>query len=235
MRNTLLLFVLISILTLTINDKAHADGVVVDKVYHPYVLPNEREFEWRLMSNQASFNGLDQRIGYGQSISEYVTVEAYLVGERDQDNDFGLTAYEIEARWMMTDQGKYWADWGMLFEVEKQHKLDNWEVTTALLMEKEFGKTSLTLNFFAIYEWGHTIENEWESEFRLNYRYRFSPQFQPAIELFAGEDFIGIGPAVIGIQRFDGQKQLKWEAGFITEVSQSGKNHTLRFSLEYEF
>jgi hypothetical protein len=27
-----------------------ADGPVVDKVHHPYVLANEREFEWRLTS-----------------------------------------------------------------------------------------------------------------------------------------------------------------------------------------
>jgi len=227
---------LIILTVLSFANNAHADGVTVDKVYHPYVLPNEREFEWRLMSQQTDItNGLDQRIGYGQSVSEYVTIEFYLVGERDKHTDFGLTAYEIEARWMMTDQGKYWADWGMLFEVEKEHKNDNWEVTTGLLMEKEFGKTSLTINLFAIYEWGQTIENEWGSELRLNYRYRFAPQFQPAIELYAGDDFIGIGPAITGIQRFDGQKQLKWETGFISEISQSGKDHTLRFALEYEF
>ena len=30
---------------------AYADGIVVDKVYHPYVLPFERELEWRLLSH----------------------------------------------------------------------------------------------------------------------------------------------------------------------------------------
>jgi len=234
MRKTTLLLILLSIVLCP--NKAQADGVSVDKVYHPYVLPNEREFEWRLMSQQdEEINGLDQRIGYGQSVSDYVTLEVYLVGERDQYTDFGLTAYEIEARWMMTDQGKYWADFGMLFEVEKEHKKDNWEVTTGLLMEKEFGKTSLTVNLFTTYEWGNTIENEWTNEIRVSYRYRFAPQFQPAIEIYAGENFFGVGPAIIGIQRFDGQKQLKWEAGFVTELSQTGKDHTLRFALEYEF
>jgi hypothetical protein len=31
---------------------AMADGIVVDKVYHPYVIANEREVEWRLLSSQ---------------------------------------------------------------------------------------------------------------------------------------------------------------------------------------
>jgi hypothetical protein len=39
----------------------------------------------------------------------------------------------------------------------------------------------------------------------------------------------------MGTYRFEGQKQLKWEAGFISEISHSGKDHTLRFALEYEF
>ena len=83
-----------------------------------------------------------------------VTVEIYMLGERDSQENFGLQAYEIEARWMITEQGQYWADWGMLFELEKQHQIDNWEAKIGVLAEKEFGKSSLTTNLFAIREWG---------------------------------------------------------------------------------
>ena len=63
-----------------------------------------------------------------------------MFGERDSQENFGLQAYEIEARWMLTEQGQYWADWGMLFELEKQHQIDNWEAKVGVLAEKEFGK-----------------------------------------------------------------------------------------------
>ncbi len=43
-------------------------------------------------------------------------------------------------------------------------------------------------------------------EFSAQYRYRRLPQFQPAIELYSGEDYVGIGPAFMGIQRFNGPK-----------------------------
>lgn len=222
---------------------AFADGIVVDKVYHPYVLPNEQEVEWRLISRDTDDgNLLSQRLGYGHSVSEYVTFEGYLIGSREEDKNgesfggnFDLAAYELEARLMLTDQGEYWADLGALFEFEKEHKEDNYEVTSGLLIEKEFGRTSLTLNFFLVYEWGTTIDSEWETEFRAKYRYRWLPQIQPAIELYSGEDYLGIGPAFMGIQRFNGKKQLKWEAGFITEVSNSGKDNSIRLALEYEF
>ncbi|MBN7821612.1 hypothetical protein [Bowmanella yangjiangensis] len=215
---------------------AQADGYVVDKVYHPNVLPDEQRLEWRFMSRQNDDrNVLAQRIGYGHSLSEYVTMEAYIVGERDRDDNFGLQAYELESRWMLTDQGKYWADWGLVFELEKQHKQDAWEATSGLVMEKEFGRNSLTMNWFLVYEWGKALHNEFETEFRMQYRFRWKPQVQPSIELFVGEDFVGLGPALMGVQRFDGQRQLKWELGFISEVSGVVKDHTLRFVLEYEF
>lgn len=227
---------LLFIILIIISTNVLADGMVVDKVYHPYVLPNEREFEWRLMSRQTDDNSLiGQRIAYGQSVGETVMVEGYLIGEKTETEDFGLQAYEVEVRWMMTEQGELWADWGMLFEVEKKHSSNDWEVTTGIIFEKEFGRTSLTMNLFGIYEWGENLQDEFETEFRLKYRYRWLPQIQPAIEIYTGEGYFGVGPAFMGIQRFDGQKQLKWEAGFITELSNSGKDHSIRIALEYEF
>lgn len=215
---------------------AQADGTPVDKVYHPYVLANEREVEWRFTSRQNDDeNVLSQRIAYGHAFFEYLTIEAYLIGERDENDDFGLQAYELEARWMLTDQGQYWADWGLLFEFEKQHRSNAYEASAGLLFEKEFYRTSLTLNALLIYEWGKDIVNEFESEFRLKYRYRWLPEFQPAFEIYTGEDYVGMGSAFMGVHRYQGQKQLKWELGFIAGLNGDSKDHTLRFALEYEF
>ncbi len=223
-------------LLLSYTSTVYADGVVVDKVYHPYVLPNEREVEWRLLSHKESENNnLAQRFAYGQSLTDTIMLELYLVGERDINDDFSLSSYELEARWMLTEQGEYWADWGLLFEIEKVQRQKNWEVTSGVLVEKEFGRASLTFNAFIIYEWGKTIVSEFETEFRLQYRYRYLEQLQPAIELYSGQNYLGIGPAFMGIQRFDGQKQLKWDVGFITGLDSRSKGHVLRVAIEYEF
>ena len=214
----------------------YADGGVVDKIYHPYVLPNEREVEWRMFTRRESEGtSFAQRFAYGQSISDNIMLELYLLGERDVNGDFNLSSYELEARWMLTEQGEYWADWGLLFELERQDNANNWEMTTGVLVEKEFGKTSLTLNAFLVYEWGETLVDEFETEFRLQYRYRYLEQFQPAIELYSGENYLGIGPAFMGLQRFSADKQLKWEAGFITGLDSRSKGHILRVAIEYEF
>ena len=215
---------------------ALADGIVVDKVYHPYVVANEREIEWRLLSSQTdTVNRLGQRIGFGYSIAEDVAIEAYMIGERDEQGEFDLSAFEFEARWMLSEQGQYWADWGAVFEFERNTLANSYELTSGLITEKEFQKTSLTLNLFLIYEQGDTIDNELESEFRAKYRYRYMPEFQPAIELYAGENYVGLGPALMGVHRINGQEQIKYEIGFITEVAHSGKDHSFRLAIEYEF
>jgi len=62
---------------------ASADGVVVDKVYHPYVLPNETEVEWRLLSHRTSkSNSLGQRFAFGHSLSETIIAELCSGGAR---------------------------------------------------------------------------------------------------------------------------------------------------------
>ncbi|MEC7528396.1 MAG: hypothetical protein VX807_03260 [Pseudomonadota bacterium] len=218
------------------SSNGYADNFTVDKVYHPYVLPFEREFEWRLTSRQNDDgNVLMQRFSFGHALSEFMILETYLVGARDENEDFGLESYEVELRWMMTEQGRYWADWATLFELEKQHNTDDWEVKAGILTEKEFGQFSLTTNVSLVYEWGQTVENERESEFKAKFRYRWIPEVQPGLEVYVAEDFIGVGPAFMGIKRFDRQKQLKWELGFIAGLNGDSKDHTLRMSLEYEF
>ncbi len=235
--NNNLRFKVISVFILLINSMhVLADGIVVDKVYHPYVVANEREIEWRLLSSQTdTINRLGQRLGFGYSIAEDVAIEAYMIGERDEQGDFDLSAFEFEARWMLSEQGQYWADWGAVFEFERNTLANSYELTSGLITEKEFQKTSLTLNLFLIYEQGDTIDNELETEFRAKYRYRFMPEFQPAIELYAGENYVGLGPALMGVHRINGQEQIKYEIGFITEVAHSGKDHSFRLAIEYEF
>lgn len=213
-----------------------ADNFTVDKVYHPYVLPFEREFEWRLTSRQNdNGNVLLQRFAFGHALSERIILEAYIVGARDESDNFGVDGYELEMRWMLTDQGRYWADWGALFELEKLHDTNDWEAKAGILTEKEFGRFSLTTNVTLVYEWGETVEDEIEGQFKSKFRYRWIPAFQPAVELYIAENYTGIGPAFMGIKRFDRQRQLKWELGFIAGLNGDSKDHTLRMSLEYEF
>lgn len=68
------------VLTLFLSLYSYADDVV-DKVYHPYVLPFEKDVEWRFMSRQNSEgNDLLQRVAFGHALSESLIAEVFLVG-----------------------------------------------------------------------------------------------------------------------------------------------------------
>lgn len=233
------LFWLNAIVLLTLSLNAFADGRVVDKVYHPYVGALERDFEYRSLyqrqSRHPDNNTLAQKLGYGFAISERSALAFYLLAERVMPDDYTVASYEVELRYMLTEQGQYSWDWGVLFEIEHQQQTDSNEITSGLLLEKEFEHTSLTINTLLVYEWGTNIKSELETEFRLQYRYRFLPALQPSIELYSGENYKGAGPGFMGVHKFSPTRQLKWEAALVFALDNDTIDRTLRFAISYQF
>ncbi len=217
-----------------------ADGSFIDKVYHPYVQPHEREFEWRGSYEKDSDNRLQDnaqkhQFAYGQSINENWFAEFYLVGEKNREQDFKLTAVELEALWQITEQGEYEADWGMLFEIEHERDKHLSEISTALLIERQWHKWVGTANLYLIYEWGSHIDNELETAMALQGRYRYSRALEPAIEFYSSDGSEGIGPVLLGNFRLGGKKQIKWEAGIIIGLDNETPDEIYKLLIELEF
>ncbi len=226
-------------LLLACTTQALAGGVVIDKIYHPYVHPLEQEVEWRavLQDRQPGMADNTQlyRFAYGRAISERWSVEAYLVTEKSNDQNFRVEGYELELQWQLSEQGEYWADWGMLFEVEKSATRDLWEFTTGILVEKEWGKWSGTANLYMLNEVGSGATHELRGQLGLQARYRYSRAFEPAIEFYQGQDTLGAGPAILGQIKLANRRKLNWEAGVILGLDSASPNRTLRLLLDYEF
>lgn len=216
-----------------------ADGIVVSKIYHPYVQPLEQELEWRALFQDEQPSVADNtrlyQMAYGRSLSDRWFVEFYVIGKASDDQSFDIEAYELEAKWQLTEQGEFWADWGLLFELEKEANEDVWELATAVLAEKEWGKWSGAANFYISGEWGSDIKDELETKLGLQARYRYSRAFEPAVEFYAGENTRGLGPAFLGQVKLSGKRKLKWEAGVIFGLDSKSPNRTLRFLAEFEF
>lgn len=216
-----------------------ADGSAVDKVYHPYVDALENEIELRSLfqdsdSGSNNFKQLHQ-VSIGRSFGQALFGEVYLVGQRSQAGSFDLEAFEFELKWQLTEQGEYDADWGLLFEYEQELNEDIYEFTTAILVEKEFGRWSGSGNLLLIQEWGNDIKDEFETAVALQARYRYSRAFEPALELYAGQDSTGIGPVAMGSAKIGIRKSLRWEAGVIFGLGNDSPDEAFRFLLEFEF
>ena len=213
-----------------------ADGSVVSKIYHPYVQPLETEIELQTIYEMDDDLKDHQKykLGYGQSFSDTLFGEIYLITAKDDGDNLEIKAYEAELKWQITEQGEYSADWGVLFELEKEEG-DQWEASSALLVEREWGRLVSTVNLSVIYEWGDKVDDELESKLALQVRYRHSPRLEPAIEFFSGEDYQGIGPLIMGREVLGPAKRLRWELGSIFGIGGDSPDLTIKTSLEYEF
>lgn len=219
---------------------AWADGSSIDKIYHPYVEQLEWELEWRMThADENPQTGTEReqlhRLGLGRAVSEYVFVEGYLIGEDSAGESLDLEAYELELLWQLSEQGEHALDYGILFELEKEHEQDVWEYATVVLLEREFGRFSGTANLGLIYEWGDDIKDELETSLAVQARYRYSPRLEPALELYSGEDTLGAGPVLSGLERLGPMRTLRWEAGIILGLDSDTADYTLRTVFEYEF
>jgi hypothetical protein len=217
----------------------YADGLVVDKVYHPYVDALTTEAEWRsifqdpqpAIANPAQVH----QASLGHSIGMRSFAELYLIGTKDHGNGFNTQALEFELKHQLTEQGEYSADWAVLVEFEKKLNVDVEEFTMGLITEKEFGRFSGAANLFLIEEWGDDINREFETALATQLRYRYRRELEPAIEFYAGQETQALGPVLQGDVRMGVRKNLHWESGVIFGLDSASPDKTLRFLFEYEF
>jgi len=216
-----------------------ADGNNIDKVYHPYVQPLEKEIELRALyqsDNDRQHNRAHTyRLGYGQSLNDNWFAEIYLIGVKNRDDSIDTDKIELEALWQITEQGEYAADWGMLFEYERSVEDNINGLSASVLTERQWGRWVGTLNLALEYEWGSDVNREVETALALQGRYRYSPLLEPAIEFYSSQGGQGVGPVLLGSLRLGAGRKLGWEAGVIFGVDGDAADKTYKFTLEYEF
>lgn len=214
-----------------------ADGVIVDKVYDPYVQPLETELEWRLVdqSDDELPDTQKQLFGFGKSLSDRLAFEIYVISWRDSGQSLSFDTYEFELKWQLTEQGEYAFDWGMLFELERSVDANAWEFSTGLLTSRDIGRVTATANLDLIYEWGERVQSEVETALHVQTRYRLREAFEPALELHMGQDTLALGPAFLGLWRPSQGKKLKWELGIFAGMNSRSPDYTIKANIEFEF
>lgn len=209
----------------------------VDKVYHPYVEADTYEIESRLISlldSELSANLSIYRLGFGKDLLDNLFVEFYLIGAQDTSKNIDIEAFEVESLYQFTEQGEYWLDFAMLFEIEKELDSKEWEGNIGFIFEKEFGRWSATLNLQNRYLYEDDQQHDWVSSQAFQIRYRNSQLFEPGFEIYADNQDVFIGPVMLGVVKLERNK-LNWEIGIVTEISHSSNDTILRAVVEYEF
>jgi high-affinity iron transporter len=224
--------------------RASADHVV----YSPLVEYGEKAVELR---GHYDFDGNDALDG-GQKYKAEVEwapmsrwrTEALV--EYEQEPGGSLTATEVawENLFQLTEQGQYWADFGLL--AEYAHSLEHGgedALELGLLAQKDIGRHEARVNL--LFERDLTGGADTEIGYAWQYRYRWREVFEPGIEMYGEIGDAGhtgsfddheqqLGPAVFGKVRTAGGA-IKYEAGLLFALTGETPDTTVRFMVEYEF
>jgi hypothetical protein len=222
---------------LVVNACAFADGIVVDRVYDPYVQPLETEIEWRsILQSGDETADIDKHIfGVGRSLSDRFALELYAIGTREGGESLDIDAFEAELRWQITEQGEFAFDWGAVFELERDTGENVWEASASVVAARDLGRWTALANLGLVYEWGGGVGDEIETDLHLQARYRMRESFEPAIELHMGQDTAVLGPVLTGLIRTAPGRKLRWEAGLFLPLDNASPDRVVRLNFEYEF
>ena len=98
--------------------------------------------------------------GIGRGWTDRWATEFYAIGTKTEGESISVDAYELEVKWQLTEQGEFAFDWGVLFELEREVQDDVWELSSALIVSRDFGQWTGLANIGLIYEWGSGVQNE---------------------------------------------------------------------------
>jgi high-affinity iron transporter len=227
----------------------HAPPVRADHiVYSPIVEEGEKAVELR---GHYDFDGNDSLDG-GQAykveiewapFSRWLT-ELLVEYEREPGGDLEATEIATENIFQLTEQGKYWMDFGLLAEYAYALEDEGEDaIEIALLGQKDFGRNEVRLNL--VFEQELESGADLEMEYRWQYRYRRDERFEPGVEMYGGLGDWGefgsfddheqqLGPAMYGRFR-TGTAALNYEVAALFGLTDESPDMTVRVMLEYEF
>jgi len=220
------------------------------KVYSPNVVKGENEIEYRGFrdfDDDSSRDGAEKhKFGIGRGFTDFWFSEIYSVYEKAPGGSYKHDAIEWENRFQLTEQGKYWADFGLLVEYEATRHGNPDEFVIAPIIEKAFDRWVGTANLFLERQVGGGRSTGTTIAYAARLKYLLNPRFEPAIEAcgepgkfnhfgsFNGQEH-WIGPAAYGSVGLGGTRKLAYSAAFLFgETSASSDNRAI-LRLEYEF
>mgnify|MGYP005749957643 CR=1 FL=1 len=215
-----------------------ATGHTAHVVYSPIVEGGETEIEAMVDYVSDSSSPDDGTRIYYFEVAHGVNdrwMTELLIEYVDTDNSsMEAEAIEWENVFQLTEQGQYFADFGLFFELEKSlEKNSPDEIVAGLLIEKEFGEFTGLLNLLAEKEFGDNAESAVEGFGSGQLRWRCHPKFEPTLEVYSSEYNTRVGTLVNG-KLAAGSNKFGYSLGMLWGADSDTPN-TLRGMIEYEF
>jgi hypothetical protein len=213
----------------------------VNNVFSPIVEKGEVEVELRGVNERDNGKTEEQvtkfDVGYGITSRWFSEIE--FEWEKEAGGDRELEEIAVENIFQLTEQGQYFADFGLFLGYADKRTEDAHEWKLGPIVQMNVGQWTATGNFFFARESGDDVaKSEWENSNALNIKYRFN-SVEPGIEYYEGDVGDGvverfIGPSVYGLNRI-GKTKLKWQLAYVFGINDDTPDSALRWKLEFEF
>jgi hypothetical protein len=230
---------------------AHADPQ--ESVYSPIVEQGELEFElksgWaKLRQDGADAGRIDgQSLSVGYGVTRWWFTEIGANWLKPPGSSRGFDAWEWENRFQLTETGRYFADLGLLLEIErpKDHS-EGYELRYGPLIQADFG-TQWQGNLNLLFE--RHVKADAPSRIEFGYQWQLKNRWRRAFEWGlqgfgtagpwddwapSGEQAHIAGPAVFGKLRLGGQQVLNYNVGYLLPLNKGAPRNTIRLQLEFE-
>lgn len=224
---------------------AHADPD--DYVAVPAVEYGEREIELRFgaASGNAEPRQKAASLAFEYGVTPWWATEIYGRFERSEKTRFD--AIEWENRFQLTEPGEYFADFGLLVEVEwPRERAEGYELRIGPLMQKDFGRVQVNFNPLLARHYRSSGPQATELGYQWQAKYRWRPEFEFGAQGFgnvgpwddwakSGEQEHTAGPAVFGKVSLGGRQAIRYDAAMLFALSDAAPRRSVRAQIEYEF
>lgn len=219
------------------------------QVYSPHVVKGEKELEVRGFNSSGTNenSGAEQalRFAFGYSPTDYWATELYVNAEKEYGESLKVEEYEWENRFQLTPQGKYWADLGLLTELEiPRFSEDPYEFKIGPMISKDFNRLTAQVNLLVARQFRRNSESGVELSYRSRLLYRYTRPLSFELEAYgepastigrSGHSRHYVGGGITGQAMVGAGKSLRYSAVILFGTTQNTANTTVVGRLEYEF
>ena len=252
MRAAGLTAVIVATITIVTMFLIPAPAHATHKVYYPTVEEGETELEVRghttIDSDSSLRNEQKYKIGVGRGFNSFWFSELYGEVEKPAGVDnYEMESFEWENLFQLTEQGKYWADWGFLVEYSKARESGEPDKTALTpIMQKQLGRDLATLNLTFEKESGDNAADKWQFAYAWQYRWQGNRKLEYGVEGYgelgdvsdwnsSSDQVHQVGPAIFGKLKTASGHAWKYAVGLLAGLTSSTPSATVTGLFEYEF
>jgi hypothetical protein len=227
-----------------------------DYVKEPTVEYGEREIDfkagtWQLRGDEPARQSRAS-IGFGWGATPWWFTEAYLKYDRTSPESTRYDALEWENKFQLTEPNQYFADLGILVELEipRERKVEGYEFKVGPLVQWYTGDVRWNANVF--FERVFRGESDPDEPRHTEFSYELQAKVPVRRNLEVGVQAFGdlgpwnhwaphdeqvhrIGPAIFGKVKLEGREAIRWNVGYLMPLTSGSPKNQFRVQAEYEF